>query len=347
MSYWLHRISWYAYVSYPLLELGYLSIGFSDLSNPQMHKIVAENNWESFEDEFEEAWGNVPRSRYALWRFIAEMKKDDLVVVPTTGSFSVYRILEDEFYIINELNELSSLKDWEGNKVAINPNGYLSIDITKPDYVDLGFFRKVTPVAIGISREDYADRKLTARMKIRNTTADITDIKQSVDEALKAYHNQKPINIHATIVDKMSEIVLEIIRNQLNPDNFEKLVQWYFGKILASSVDIPAKNERGKEGDADVVATFENIKSIVYVQVKHHHEGETSSWAVEQVRKYKTQKESMDDGYSKSAWVISSADGFSQDTIEEAKTNHVHLIDGKEFSKMLIEVGFETLDQVL
>lgn len=347
MSYWLHRISWHAEVSYPLLDLGYISIGFSDLSNPQMHQIVDEQDWHAFENEFSNAWGNIPRNRYTLWRFIAEMKKDDLVVVPTSGAFSVYKVVEDKFYIIEELDAISKLTDWHNNKVIIDKEGYLSIGKPKGEAIDLGFFRKVVPVAVGISREDFADRSLTARMKIRSTTADITDIESSIDEALRAYSQNTPINVHGILLEKLSETVLDVVRSQLNPDNFEKLVQWYFKKIYASSVDIPPKNERGKEGDADIVATFENIKCIVYVQVKHHHEGETSSWAVEQVRNYKNQKESMDDGYSKSAWVISSATNFSQDTIEDARSNHVHLINGKDFSKMLIEVGFQTLDQVL
>jgi len=34
MSYWLHRISHHAEVSHPLLERGYLSIGWSDFSKP-------------------------------------------------------------------------------------------------------------------------------------------------------------------------------------------------------------------------------------------------------------------------------------------------------------------------
>jgi len=53
----------------------------------------------------------------------------------------------------------------------------------------------------------------------------------------------------------------------------------------------------------------------------------------------------MDDGYSRNAWVISSADSFTKASIEEAKTNHVLLVTGREFAKMIIESGIETLDQ--
>ena len=39
---WLHRISRHAEVAYPLLDNGYLSIGYSDLVNLILSKTVAE-----------------------------------------------------------------------------------------------------------------------------------------------------------------------------------------------------------------------------------------------------------------------------------------------------------------
>ena len=52
---------------------------------------------------------------------------------------------------------------------------------------------------------------------------------------------------------------------QLNPDKFERLIKWYFQRNLANSVDIPAKNENGKSGDTDVIATFDNLKLIIEI----------------------------------------------------------------------------------
>ncbi len=47
-------------------------------------------------------------------------------------------------------------------------------------------------------------------------------------------------------------------------------------KIGAEYSIIPAKNKPGKKdgADADIIAEFENIKHIIYIQAKHH-EGES------------------------------------------------------------------------
>ncbi len=48
----------------------------------------------------------------------------------------------------------------------------------------------------------------------------------------------------------------------------------------------------------DVIATFEKIKTIIFVQAKFH-KGKTSSWAIEQISDFMTSRAAMDDGYSK------------------------------------------------
>lgn len=86
-SFWLHRISYHAEVAHPLLERNILSIGFSDFSEKDFIKTCS-NNWDKFERSFDE-WERRPRSRYSLWRFLYEMKKEDYVVVPSSGAFSI------------------------------------------------------------------------------------------------------------------------------------------------------------------------------------------------------------------------------------------------------------------
>jgi hypothetical protein len=55
----------------------------------------------------------------------------------------------------------------------------------------------------------------------------------------------------------------------------------------------------------------------------------------------------MDDGYSKISWVISSADNFSQQSYDFAKEAKVQLVDGKQFTTMLLEAGIVNLDKAL
>jgi predicted Mrr-cat superfamily restriction endonuclease len=80
MKIWLHRISHHAEVAYPLLDNGYLSIGYSDFSKPDFIKdCCGKNGWQSFEKYFDDIWRKRPKTRYNLWRFVAEMGEGDLV----------------------------------------------------------------------------------------------------------------------------------------------------------------------------------------------------------------------------------------------------------------------------
>jgi predicted Mrr-cat superfamily restriction endonuclease len=346
MSYWLHRVSHCSEVSHPLLDKGFLSIGWSDFSDIEFVQKVQIGDTEYFDLRIQSEWGEgaLKRSRWSLWKYISEMRKGDLVVVPGYKEFSIYRLIGDRPLTSSELAvELDLFK--------VKEQGYLIREVAgKTEAVDLGFFWKVEPVHVGISREQYADQALTSRLKIRSTTACLDDLKVSIDRAIECFIEKKPINIHSSILDSTQAQVLAIIRNDLNPDKFEHLVKWYFERVGATSVYISSKNESGKEGDADVVATFEGIKTIIYVQAKHHRQI-TSSWALVQVSDYvsykETREECIDDGYARIAWVVSSADHYSQDSYEIARQNRILLIDGMEFSRMLLEAGIATLDGML
>jgi len=183
-------------------------------------------------------------------------------------------------------------------------------------------------------------------MKIRTTNAYITDLKNSVERAIEASKQKRPINLHAQILEAASPAILEQVRTCLNPDKFEALIKWYFQRVGASEAYIPSKNESGKEGDADVIAIFEPLKTVFYNQVKFHS-GETSKWALEQIKAYKDSKERMDDGYSKIYWVVSSADDFSEECYALATDSKVQLINGPHLAQMLLEVGLSDLDAAI
>ncbi len=338
MNYWLHRISHHAEVSYPLLKEGYLSTGWAYIPNPK--DFIKDKNL--FENEFK---NYKPRSRFSLKRFVYGMNKGDYIVVPTSGKFSVYEIINEFVLAPDDLN-VDNLKDWNNNKIILGNDKrlYKNDDSQKSNAIDLGFFRKVKPVAIGISRNKFADQKLVSRLKIRDTNALMNDLGKNIEEAITNFNNNKPIDLHSIIVDNHVKTTLKLIQDNLDDSKFEKLIKWYFEKAGANNVVIPAKNESDKEGDADIVATFESIKTIIYVQAKKH-KGETSQWALNQINDYVTHKEeSTDDGYSKLAWVVSTADTFSEICEEKAKLAGVQLINGLQFSQMLLEVGIGDLD---
>jgi predicted Mrr-cat superfamily restriction endonuclease len=343
MNSWIHRISHHAETSHPLLERGYLSIGFSDFADQSFLDGIKENGRQFFEDEFRRLWGMRPRTRISLWNFLQEMQEGDRVLVPGSGTFSVYEI-RDRALPIGEI-DCADLLTWNQEPVARSANGILRNESTGSK-IDLGFFRKVALVAKDISRSSYADAALSSRLKIRFTTAKITDLNKSIDRALAAHQQGRPLNLYSELLNSQIPSTLALIKSQLNPDKFEKLIEWYFYKVGATRVHIPAKNEPGKEGDADVVAEFEPIKTIIYVQAKAHT-GETSEWAASQIKQYKEQKEADDDDYARLPWVVSSADQFSEDCRRLAKENKVRLFAGEDFVRLLLEAGIGGLEKAL
>jgi hypothetical protein len=338
MNYWLHRISHIAELSYPLLEKGFLTIGFSDFTSNEFIDKVLENNWNYFNNQFQEKWGIVPRTRHNLWRFI-HFRKGDIVIVPSWGTFYVCEIVDERPLLINETYS-DDLMTWGNKKVSSNER---SLNSENGKVYDLGFARKVKVLYSKVSRAKFADAKLTSRMKIRQTNGLITDLKKSVDKSIANYKDNKPIHLHSIIVEKTASIILDSIKTELNPDKFEELVKTYFKTVGANEVSIPAKNEKDKEGDADIVAVFENIKLIIYIQAKFH-KGKVNEWGTNQILDYKTNKESIDDGYNKIAWVITSADSFNDAAEKIATENEIQLIDGLEFSKMLLNAGLNLLN---
>ncbi len=331
-------------VSHRLLSHNQLTIGFSDFADNEFVDDILTGGWKALENYFQDTWGGQSRIRHNLWRFIYEMKLGDLVVVPKWENFSIYEIVGEKPSAINSIKP-NSLSDWHNNPVIIKDG---LIHRENGELVDLGFFWDVKPIRTDISRYDYADAALTARMKSRSTNLNISDLRESVESAIAAFDAKRPINLHSKITDATVESVLNILHRNLNPDKFELLIKWYLIRVGASSVTIPSRNKRDKEGDADVVAIFEPIKTVIYVQVKFHV-GETPKWALEQILAYRdsmTEKDSTDD-YSQLSWVVSTADNYSEETIKLAKEEKIRLITGSQFVTMLLQAGITGLDEAL
>ena len=178
---------------------------------------------------------------------------------------------------------------------------------------------------------------------MRNTNADITGLADSINRAINLFNQKKPLKLKASLLDSSAEEWNRIIVENLNPEKYEKLICSYFKAIGATASYIPSKNYSDKVGDVDVIATFEGIRTVINVQAKFH-KGETSNWAVEQISAFARSKENMLDGYSYQYWVISSCDSFSEEAYKRAEENNVILIDGKQFTTMLINSGIELLE---
>lgn len=340
MNYWLHRISHHAEISYPLLGQGKLSIGFSDYATPEKDGLLPTK--QDFEKGFVGTWIEKDRRRHTLNRFLFDIKIGDWIVVPSWGTFSIHEVVSDSPKYISDAT-IDGVLDLGENKLCLK-NSRLHTESGK--LVDLGFFIDVKQIASGISRSKFADAKLTSKMKCQHTNLNINDIEISIKDALDSYTKDKPVNLYAEILDKSASFVFDNINKYLNPAKFETLIKWYFTRIGATDVVIPPKNERGKVGDVDIVATFDGIKTIICVQAKFHTGVTASDWAINQILDYRNSKDLMDDGYTRLGWVISSAESYSELCYTYAKENKIQLLDGKEFSRMIVEAGITSLDMI-
>ena len=273
--------------SYPLLDgRCLLSIGWADFGCLPDFVLKHQDDWSKVSRTIEDEWGKI-RSRFGLQRFL-EMEQGDRVVIPTWGAFHVYNVADNVRLVPAQIeNDLKDLKSWQ-DKGAVIRDGYIE---EQDERVNLGFFRRVEPIARAIPRDGYADAALTSRMKVRQTNVEITDLRCSVENAVRRYEEKRPINLRRLVLDRCALEVRNTILAMQTPEQFEKLIERYFERQGASA-DIPAKNKSDKEGDADIVATFESLKLIIYVQAKRH-DGETDKWAVEQIQHY-TKNESGD-----------------------------------------------------
>ncbi|NJL14446.1 MAG: hypothetical protein HC913_16515 [Microscillaceae bacterium] len=179
------------------MEKGYLTIGFSDFTTKEMVDKVLANDWNYFNAQFQKMWGRVPRTRLNLWNFL-KFEKGDIIIVPSWGIFFVCEITDERPMLIGETYS-EGLKSW-GNK-NVSTNGTYLLNENSKEY-DLGFARKVNVIYKNVSKEKFADAALTSRMKIRQTNAQINDLKNSVEKSIENYKANKPIHLHSIVIEK-------------------------------------------------------------------------------------------------------------------------------------------------
>jgi len=302
-NYWLHRVSHENGFSI-LSQDGLLTIGFSDMTTPIAQKAIAESNYGAFASEYTAVYdGKISRIRNNLWNFAVKMNPGDVVVVPIWNGFKICEIT--------------------GHTELFNNKGMC----------DLGWQHRVTVLAEITPRDSYASSALLSRMKCRNTTLDINDLKDDVDEALHRWEHSKPFDI----IGELAPHCLDIIKRIGSPDKFELIVKKYFERLGANLVQILPKNYSNKKGDCDVEAIFDGLNLTISVQVKYHV-GKTGEWSIQQIQEY-WQNEPVIENMTLAKWVISSADDFSDKAKEEGQKHGIILINGCDFSKMIMRAG--------
>lgn len=188
-NYWQHRIKGGDYalpLSTPLLfKHRILSIGWSHINDASfLENLKSISAWPKFEEQLFSVYKKRSTNRYSLWRYLHEMKAGDIVVVPTPGEFSIYRIVDDVIMTSEDLPR-EILVDWWDRPIK-QKGGYL-ID-TDGHQVDLGYFRKVESIMEHISRSE-CDKRLYNKMRAHQTNISLNGIKPLVQEIINKSNN--------------------------------------------------------------------------------------------------------------------------------------------------------------
>ena len=299
--YWLHRVSHEGGLDI-LKNKSILTIGFSAVAaSKDAVDAMGEGKYKEFCKAYTDVYkGDIERIKNNLWRFVVEMKKGDFVVVPCPWGFYVCEITGEAMICARE-------------------------------GLDLGWERRVNIIGDVCSpREKYARAALLSRMKCRQTTLSIDDLKDDVDCARegKAFD----------LVADTAEVLHAKLKEYGRPEDMEQYVAWIF-RSMGADVTVLPKHFSGKTGDCDVEAVFPMLRLVVSVQCKKH-DGVTDDWGVTQIASYANEKcKALQDGWSCWQWVVSTADEFSSEAISKSKALNIRLVNGKEFCRMLASVG--------
>ncbi len=324
-----------------LFEDNYIFIGYRDFDKNSQWNYIEKYNKSIDKDKLIEKMINECgwdcnrkqiTSHKKLNKFF-QFKIGDTIIIPDTKSFHIVKIIED-------IKSFHSIKE-----------KYISDNSKNPD---IGFVYKVEKIKDKsgnsyISREKFAESRLTARLKAINGLLDINDLKKDIEKSKEAFISNKVIKIDEILKENLREIVKNTILKTLEPNKFENFIKKLMRKLGASQVDIPSKNNKTRAeeqyADVDVIAMFENIKHIIYIQAKFH-KGESSKWAVKQLEAYNGEKD-IDTSYSTSYWAITSG-VFSDEAKKTANDNDkvIRLIDGDELANIILEVGVEGFSDI-
>ena len=336
MRYYIQRTSHELEVAQKLIECGYIPIGWCTLDR----KVFEVSRNDVKFNDYVRDYGYIGRNRWDLYRFL-NIKCGDIVIVPGYKVASIYEVINAPQTIDDIIDNIyNEQKDWFVSKKIELVNGKLFY--TDDRQVDLGFVVKVKLIKKDQPRM-YADAPLIARMKIRSANADVTDLKNSIEEFKVS---TGPISLREKIIRETKESLKRIINNNVSPDVLERLIKWYFEKRGADNVWIPPKNgDKIDKSDADVIADYNDLGLKFYVQCKKHC-GETNDWAVEQIDLYKDNLEENQD-VTCIPWVVSTAENYNEKAILRARESGIRLIALDELVEMLLSVGIDTIDDCI
>src|SRR5438445_3709643 len=210
--------------------------------------LAPDLEWEQFRRILNKAYySKEPTQRKAgaaagnMWRFIRDMKSDDLILVPHGSEFYVAEIAGPASYDSEMADDDTSYRrpvKWLNGKKSI-------------------------------SRE-IARSALISRMKTQGTSADATDLLDEIKECLSVAKKGRAPTFESDLQSRLvREVLAELQNGRIENFGFERLVQTVLSGLGAEEVRlIPRNQDKG----ADLVAIFRvagAFQQIIAVQAKH------------------------------------------------------------------------------
>ncbi len=277
--------------------------------------------WEQFREIIRETYytseSNLRKAGAAaghMWRFIREMNKGDLVVVPYGAEFYVAEVGGSATYDPQKTDDDTSYRrsvKWLNDKKPI--------------------------------RRDIAKSALISRMKTQGTCAYATDLLTEIKECLQIASSGQTPTFQTDLQSRLiRETLTELRSGRMDSFGFERLIQTVLTGLGADDARIvPRSQDKG----ADILATFRvaaAFRQIVAIQAKHWQpEPPVGKEVVEQLIKG-IEAESANLGMIITSGAISVEAAMTAEQYYEDKGIKIELIDGEQFAKLIVENGIRT-----
>lgn len=249
-----------------------------------------------------------------MWRFIREMNKGDLVVVPHWSEFYIAEIEGPAIYVAEKVADDTAYR---------RPVKWLNDN--KP------------------IRRDLAKSALISRMKTQGTCAYATDLLDEIKECLQIASSGKIPTFQTDLQSRLvRETLNELRMGRMDSFGFERLIQTVLTGLGAYEVRIVP---RGQDKGADILATFRvagAFRQVIAVQAKHWQpEPPVGKEVVEQLIKG-IEAESANLGMVITSGAISDEATATAEKYFEEKGIRIELVDGEQLAKLIVENGIRT-----
>lgn len=249
-----------------------------------------------------------------IWRFIREMNKGDLVVVPYKSEFYVAEIEGQAIYDAKKVADDTAYRrpiKWLNDKKSI--------------------------------RRDLAKAALISRMKIQGTCAYATDLLDEIKECLQIVSSGQTPTFQTDLQTRLIHETLNELRSgRMDSFGFERLIQTVLTGLGADDTRVVP---RGQDKGADILATFRvagAFRQVIAVQAKHWKPvPPVGKDIVEQLIKG-IEAESANLGMVITSGEISDEATVTAEKYYEEKGVKIELVDGEQFAKLIVENGIRT-----